>query len=52
MMVGFSLLFVFVVPEGKAEDTKSLDLAVALVEIDGTASGFAGIAYSLVQQQS
>ena len=48
----FFLFFVFVVSEGKAEETKSLDLAVALVEIDGTASGFDGIAYSLVQQQS
>ena len=31
MTVGFCLLFMFVVSDGKAEDPKNLDLAVTLV---------------------
>ena len=50
--VGFCLLFVFVVSEGKAEDPENLDLAVTLVGADGSAFVFDGVAQSLVQQQT
>ena len=52
MPISLCLLLMFVVSEGKAEDTKNLDLAVTLVEVDGSASVFDGIAQSLVQQQT
>ena len=52
MTASFCLLFAFAVSEGKAEDPENLDLAVTLVEEDGSSSVFDGIANSLVQQQT
>lgn len=52
IMASLCLLFVFVVSEGKAEDPGNIDLAVTLVEADGSASVFDAIAKSLVQQQA
>lgn len=51
MAVSFCLLFVFVVSEGKAEDPENLDLAIAFVEVSGSASMFDSAANSLVQHQ-
>ncbi len=45
------LLFVFVVSDGKAEDPKNLDLAIAFVQANGSASMFDAVANSLVRQQ-
>ena len=51
MTLNLCLLFVFVVSDGKAQDPKNLDLAIAFVEASGSASMFDAVANSLVQQQ-